>query len=196
MQAFMVRSGKDGCTGLARWLREVRNARGLSQAAIGERVGLADTYISRLEHGRITPTLQLLERLAKCLEVELYQFFLVGGAKPESPKLPQLIPDGAQERSLFQAFRKISREDRSLLLFMARQLVSRAGNAGEEGSAGHDEQAQHTQSDHPTAGLNQTIGPDSDGTSPLTPISERRISTAEPEWAKKKARGLEARVRL
>jgi transcriptional regulator with XRE-family HTH domain len=158
MQAFMVRSGKDGCTGLARWLREVRNARGLSQAAIGERVGLADTYISRLEHGRITPTLQLLERLAKCLEVELYQLFLVGGAKPEAPKLPQLIPDGAQERSLLQAFRKIPREDRSLVLFMARQLVSRAGSASEEGSANHNEQARHTQSDHPKSGTQSNDG--------------------------------------
>ena len=47
-----------------------------------------------------------------------------------------------------------------------------------------------------TAGLNQMMGSDSDSTSPVTPISERRISTAEPEWAKKKAQGLEARVRL
>jgi transcriptional regulator with XRE-family HTH domain len=167
----MGRGGKDGCAGLARRLREVRNARGLSQGAMGERVGLADTYISRLEHGRITPTLPLLERLANGLGIELYQLFLFRGAEPEAPKHLQLIPAGAQERSLLQAFRKISREDRSLLLLMARQLVSRAGSASEEGSANHDKQARHTQTDHPTAGLNQTMGPDSDSTSPLTPIS-------------------------
>ena len=40
------------------------------------------------------------------------------------------------------------------------------------------------------------MGSDSDSTSPVTPISERRISTAEPEWAKKTAQGFEARVRL
>lgn len=65
MEAFVVRNGKNGRTGLSRRLREVRNAKGPSQAALGKRVGIAHTYISRLENGRITPTLPLLGRLAK-----------------------------------------------------------------------------------------------------------------------------------
>ena len=150
----MIRSAKEGRKELAKRLRELRNARGLTQAAMGERIGLAHTYISRIEHGKIIPQLPLLEKLANVLEVELYQLFLFGGAQPEAPKLPETIPDGAQERSLLQAFREMSREDRSVLLFMARKLVSRAS---EEPRANPAEQTQHTQSDHPTVGLNHTI---------------------------------------
>ena len=185
----MIRSAKEGRKELAKRLRELRNARGLTRAAIGERLGLAHTYISRIEHGKVIPQLPLLEKLANVLEVELYQLFLLGGAQPEAPKLPETIPDGAQERSLLQAFREMSREDRSVLLFMARKLVSRAS---EEQRANPAEQAQHSQSGHPTEGFNHTIGPDSDSTSPVTPIAEQRISMPEPEWAKATAQEFKA----
>jgi transcriptional regulator with XRE-family HTH domain len=194
MEAFWVRNGKDGGTGLARRLREVRSAAGLSQAAVGKRVGLAHTYISRLENGRITPGLPLLGRLANALQVELYQLFLGAGARPESPKLLPLVPDGAQERSLLQTFREISREDRSLLLYMARQMVSRAGHRSEERRTNLVGQARHTPSDHATARLNQTIGADSVGVPPVTLISEQSVSTAEPGRASKTNREFEAEM--
>ena len=194
MEAFWIRNGKDGGTGLARRLREVRSATGLSQAAVGKRVGLAHTYISRLENGRITPGLRLLERLANALEVELYQLFLGGGARPESPKLLPLVPDGPQERSLLQTFREISREDRSLLLYMARQLVSRAGCRSEELGTSLARQARRNPSDHASARLNRTIGVDSVSVPPDALISEPRISTAGPEPASKTGQECEAEV--
>jgi transcriptional regulator with XRE-family HTH domain len=167
---------------VARRLREVRNAKGLSQAAIEKRVGLAHTYVSRLENGHITPTLPVLERLAKGLEIEVYQLFLVEGAKPEALKLPGPIPATGQERSLLQVFRKLSPSDRSLVLSMARQMVRR-GNAGEERKPDHAGQARRTGSDHPTAGIIRAIGPDSDTTSSVTPTSDQRIWAAKPQSA-------------
>jgi transcriptional regulator with XRE-family HTH domain len=65
----VVAIAKGEPTGLATRIRELRNAKGLTQNELGQRVGLAHTYISRLEKGHITPTLPLLERLAKGLEV-------------------------------------------------------------------------------------------------------------------------------
>jgi transcriptional regulator with XRE-family HTH domain len=108
-------------------LCELRNAKGLSQDELRERSGLASTYISRLENGHLTPTLSTLERLAKALEVDLYQFFFVGNGKPEPLKPPQNVPAGAQERSLLELLRHMAPEDRSLLLSLARGMVRYKG---------------------------------------------------------------------
>jgi len=43
METFVARRSNYGCMGVARRPREVRNAKGLSQAEIGKRVGLAHT---------------------------------------------------------------------------------------------------------------------------------------------------------
>ena len=107
---------------LARRLRELRTARALTQLQLGERVGLAYTYISRLEHGRVAPSVALLEKLAKGLEVEVYQLLL--DSLPE-PQPPGICPQGAQEGFLLRVFRELPEEDRSTLVFMARELASR-----------------------------------------------------------------------
>jgi transcriptional regulator with XRE-family HTH domain len=105
----------------ARRLGQLRSARGLTQLELGERVGLTFTYISRLENGRVAPSIALLERLARGLEVEVYQFFL--GARTE-PQTPKIWAQGAQERFLLRVFRELPGDDRSMLLFMARKLAS------------------------------------------------------------------------
>ena len=50
-------------------IRELRNERGLSQEALGFRSQLSQTYISQLEAGNRNPTVWVLYRLAKGLEV-------------------------------------------------------------------------------------------------------------------------------
>lgn len=50
-------------------LREVRRARGLSQAAVAELSGLHPTYPSLLERGLRTPTLAAILQIAEALDV-------------------------------------------------------------------------------------------------------------------------------
>jgi transcriptional regulator with XRE-family HTH domain len=50
-------------------LRQVRQDKGLTQERLGELAGLHRTYISLLERGLRTPTLDVLFRLAKSLGV-------------------------------------------------------------------------------------------------------------------------------
>lgn len=51
-------------------LREVREAQGLSQARLARQSGVAQSYISRLEAGRLgTVNLKHLEKLARALGV-------------------------------------------------------------------------------------------------------------------------------
>ena len=55
---------------LGRTLKQLRHARGLTQAQVGARVGVTEAYISLLESGAKTnPSLQLLKRLAKVFRV-------------------------------------------------------------------------------------------------------------------------------
>jgi transcriptional regulator with XRE-family HTH domain len=57
---------------LGRNIRRLRRARGLTQEQLGTRVGGADkSHISRIEAGRIDPTLSTARAIAKALGVSL-----------------------------------------------------------------------------------------------------------------------------
>ncbi|MFT4254157.1 MAG: helix-turn-helix transcriptional regulator [Caulobacter sp.] len=45
-------------------VRRLRKARGLSQEALADEVGLAPTYVGQIERGVRNPTLDVVERLA------------------------------------------------------------------------------------------------------------------------------------
>jgi transcriptional regulator with XRE-family HTH domain len=77
-------------------LRELRKAKGLSQGDVEHRSGLLRCYQSGVENGRATPTVRVLERWAKAVDVELYQIFFDGRGQPEAPELQDGMPVGAQ----------------------------------------------------------------------------------------------------
>lgn len=52
-------------------LKKLREAKGMSQAALAEKADLSRGYLLRLEAGRQDPTLGTLERLADALDVPL-----------------------------------------------------------------------------------------------------------------------------
>jgi transcriptional regulator with XRE-family HTH domain len=111
-------------------LRELREAKGLSQSDVEDRSGLPRTHVSLVENGHSTPTLQVLERWANALDVELSQLFAVGHGQPEAAELPERIPIGAQERTLLRIFGKLPVEDRALLISLAHDMVKRKGKRG------------------------------------------------------------------
>ena len=115
---------------IGRRLRQLREARGLSQSDVEHRTGLPCTYVSRVENGHTTPTLPVLERWVTALDVELHQLFAVGHGQPEAPLLPDRAPIGAQERTLLRLFGQMRVEDKTLLISLARDLVKRKGKRG------------------------------------------------------------------
>jgi ribosome-binding protein aMBF1 (putative translation factor) len=56
---------------LGEQIRHLREAKGISQAELGRRIGSTQPAIARLEAGRVSPTLETLDRVAAALEVEL-----------------------------------------------------------------------------------------------------------------------------
>ncbi|MDJ0464437.1 helix-turn-helix transcriptional regulator [Streptomyces sp. H27-C3] len=60
-------------------VRTWRTAQGLSQAELAERAGTGQAVISRIESGKLTPTLPVLERLAAALDCKVILDFAPRG---------------------------------------------------------------------------------------------------------------------
>ena len=115
-------------------LRELREQKKLSQGDIEHRTGLLRCYISRVENGHTVPAIETLEKLARALEVPMYQLFY-DGVKP--PKVPNLLArkssdDGAWGSSgkdakflnrLRRLLGKANEQDRKLILYTLQKMA-------------------------------------------------------------------------
>jgi len=117
-------------------LRTLREEKRLSQGDIEKRTGLLRCYISRVENGHTVPAIETLEKMARALEVPLYQLFYDGDEAPELPNLPKRrtadeIAWGStgKEARFLTMFRRllgrIDEGDRRLLLYMAQKMANR-----------------------------------------------------------------------
>jgi transcriptional regulator with XRE-family HTH domain len=68
--------------GIGYVLREEKN---LSQGDIEQRTGLLRCYISRVENGHTVPAIETLEKLARAMEMPLYQLMFDGDKPPAVP---------------------------------------------------------------------------------------------------------------
>jgi len=117
-------------------LRALREDKKFSQGDIEKRTGLLRCYISRVENGHTVPAIETLEKMARALEVPLYQLFYDGEEAPELPNLPKRrtaeeIAWGTtgKEARFLTMFRRllgrIDEGDRRLLLYMAQKMANR-----------------------------------------------------------------------
>jgi transcriptional regulator with XRE-family HTH domain len=71
---------------LVAWnLRRIRVAKGLSQERLAFDSGIDRSYVGGLERQTENPTVDLLDRLAKTLEVKLADLFVVPKPKEQKP---------------------------------------------------------------------------------------------------------------
>jgi transcriptional regulator with XRE-family HTH domain len=63
----------DGRARIAWNVRRLRAARGLSQEVLAVDAGVAAPYLSHIERGAANPTIDVLDRLARILDVEVDQ---------------------------------------------------------------------------------------------------------------------------
>ena len=115
-------------------LRAVREGKRLSQGDIEKRTGLLRCYISGVENGHTVPAIETLEKIARVLEVPLYQLFYDGEEPPPLPRFSKrrtsddLVwgSSGKDARLLRQLRRQLSRMDddnQRLLLFVAQRMA-------------------------------------------------------------------------
>ena len=115
-------------------IRSLREDKKMSQGDIEKRTGLLRCYISRVENGHTVPALDTIEKIARALEVPLYQMFYDGEEPPVLPKLPRrrssddiVWGSAGKEARMLTRFRrllgKIDDHDRKLLFFMAQKLA-------------------------------------------------------------------------
>ena len=71
---------------VARNIRRLRVARGLSQEALAVDAEIDRTYVSRLERGLENPSVAVLERLAKALSANIEELFRVPRAGEAAPR--------------------------------------------------------------------------------------------------------------
>ena len=114
-------------------LRELREAKNLSQGDVEKRTGLLRCYTSRVENGYTVPTIETLEKYASALEVPIYRFF-TDEVTVKVPKLPRsddssLWGSRGKERGAFQtlakALSRMDERDQKLLLSMAQRMARR-----------------------------------------------------------------------
>jgi transcriptional regulator with XRE-family HTH domain len=110
-------------------LRALREVKGLSQGDIERRSGLLRSYISRVEGGYTAPSLATLEKFAKALGVESYQFLFVrdgGGGRPKSARTPEPANMSKSLRRLITLYDGMPSSHRRLLLALAAKLSKSA----------------------------------------------------------------------
>lgn len=108
---------------IAKRLRELREAKGLSQGDIERRSGLLRSYISRVEGGYTAPSVSTLEKFAKALDIEAYQLLFTGGGRPSGPKVPEQAGASKPVKRLVKLFEGMSSQNRKLILELASKLA-------------------------------------------------------------------------
>ncbi|MEW6776356.1 MAG: helix-turn-helix transcriptional regulator [Bdellovibrionota bacterium] len=95
-------------------IRAFRHSAGLTQAELGDLAQIGNEFLSRLEHGRGSPSLDTLGRLAAALGVPLSELFA-----SEEPPAPLKRSARRIERALYRA----QEDDAELLAGIAEQVA-------------------------------------------------------------------------
>ena len=123
-------------------LREIREAKKMSQMEIAEATGLVQPYVSRVENGHTIPGVETLEKWASALKIPLYQILYEGEEPPKPLKLSgnhnrELWGDSGRDsqdlRRLRQFLSKMNEQQRELLLTLAGRMASRPQRRAADG---------------------------------------------------------------
>jgi transcriptional regulator with XRE-family HTH domain len=115
-------------------LRDLRESKNLSQGDIEKRTGLLRCYISRVENGHTVPAIETLEKMARAMEIPLYQLIYDGNEPPKKPELPKHVKqdgklwgatgkDARTLRKFLEVLSHLNEENRKFLLSVATEMA-------------------------------------------------------------------------
>lgn len=95
-------------------IKEIRRLRSFSQEQLAETVGLDSKFISKIEVGRSSPSLETMENIASALGVEIKDLFefahlQAGGVKIEDIELLLADADEEKKRTIMKIIRAVVR---------------------------------------------------------------------------------------
>ncbi len=113
-------------------LRQLREAKNLSQGDMERRTGLLRCYISRVENGHTVPAIETLEKIARALEVSMCQLFYTSEKTrvPTSDMVTKHADWASRGRGaryfgkLREAVARMSDRDREVILATTGALIS------------------------------------------------------------------------
>jgi transcriptional regulator with XRE-family HTH domain len=115
-------------------ITSLREEKKLSQGDIEKRTGLLRCYISRVENGHTVPAIETLEKIARALEMPLYQLMYDGqeppalrlkGNRKSSDEWGSAGKDARFLNKLSRFLAEMSEGDREVLLSFAGQMPNR-----------------------------------------------------------------------
>lgn len=110
-------------------LKLLRETKKLSQGDVEKRTGLLRCYISRVENGHTVPAIETLEKMARALDMPLYQVLYDGDGPPQERNSGDENEWGSRGkdarylRKLSACLSRMKASDRSLLLGLAENMV-------------------------------------------------------------------------
>jgi transcriptional regulator with XRE-family HTH domain len=116
-------------------LKKLRESKDLSQGDIEKRTGLLRCYVSRVENNHTVPAVATLEKMARALEVPMYQLFHEGEAAASIRKLKDPMDrdrwgsagdDADYLSKLCKLLAKMDQDDQKLLLHVAQKVAKRS----------------------------------------------------------------------
>lgn len=66
---------------LGKRIQELRKSKKLTQEELAEKIGIGTPNISYFETGRFSPAIETLEKIAKALDVEIYELYMFNPLK-------------------------------------------------------------------------------------------------------------------
>lgn len=98
---------------LGRRIREIRMAKGLTQEKLGSKSEISYKFVGEIERGLQNPSFDTLEKIARALEVDLYELF----------RFEQEVPNRKDiEARMAKILKGISEDDLRQLFFVLRGL--------------------------------------------------------------------------
>lgn len=114
-------------------LQTLREQKKLSQGDIEKRTGLLRCYISRVENGHTVPAIETLEKIARALEMQLYQVMYDGDEPPKARNEKEENEWGSRGkdarflRKMCGCLSRMNVADRELLLGFAQNMTKKKG---------------------------------------------------------------------
>jgi transcriptional regulator with XRE-family HTH domain len=109
--------------GFATRLRKTREARGLTQRELGDRIKMEPTQVTRYERGQFLPNADTLVSIAQVLQVSV-DFLLTG--EPSGEGRHELPISDVPLLERFRDAQKLSKRDREAVLLLIDSVLARS----------------------------------------------------------------------